>query len=504
MNATRHPKVWLVALASTGLVVAAVSCSSRSEPSRKRGAAPGTTDAAPGTADAARRSDSRPARQATPDRNPFPAEVRSLELRRSIAVRFAPAPGSKNLGTVARNTRVGYQQAVSGDGCDERWIEIEPRGWVCEGFLRTSTKRPSGVELPRLDRGQLVPGVFGKVITEGAVAYRRDGDALVVARVLDGSVTVRKYDEYEVVASPDAPASAPQPPPVGDAGPVAPAPGTPAPPGLYWGIGNHEYVAASSLREHEPSRFHGVRLGDDTGRALPLGFVLGANNPAHRVKSYSSATGGSVVHKLSARSAHPILEVARAGDKVTGYRIGEREWVRAAEMRTAELTAPPPRTEEQERWFDIDLDQQTLVAYEGSRPVYATLISSGAGRHRTPTGIYRIWVKFSETDMSGEMADDQSYSVATVPWTQYYAKDFALHTAYWHDGFGTRRSHGCVNLSPIDARFLYFWSWPDVPPGWSMAHGVVERPGSMVRVRSHSDPEPEFQGYAKRVDELRK
>jgi hypothetical protein len=85
----------------------------------------------------------------------------------------------------------------------------------------------------------------------------------------------------------------------------------------------------------------------------------------------------------------------------------------------------------------------------------------------------------------------------------FYAKDFALHTAYWHDRFGNTRSHGCVNLSPIDARTLYFWSDPQVPMGWSMAHGVFERPGSMVRIRNRDNPDPSFEGYARRVQEAR-
>jgi len=47
------------------------------------------------------------------------------------------------------------------------------------------------------------------------------------------------------------------------------------------------------------------------------------------------------------------------------------------------------------------------------------------------------------------------------------AKDLALHTTYWHDKLGTPRSHGCINLAPADARFLYFWSTPNVPVGWN-------------------------------------
>jgi len=106
--------------------------------------------------------------------------------------------------------------------------------------------------------------------------------------------------------------------------------------------------------------------------------------------------------------------------------------------------------------------------------------------------------------MKGLNGEDP-YSVATVPWTQFFSpeKGLALHTAYWHDGFGHARSHGCVNLAPRDARWLYFWSDPQVPPGWTMAAGVVEAPGSIVRIRSAADPTPELKGYAKKVAEAR-
>jgi hypothetical protein len=95
--------------------------------------------------------------------------------------------------------------------------------------------------------------------------------------------------------------------------------------------------------------------------------------------------------------------------------------------------------------------------------------------------------------------------VATVPWTQFYSpeRSLALHTAYWHDQFGVRRSRGCLNLAPRDARWLYFWSDPQVPPGWTSAIGVAEAPGSVVRVRTKEDPDPPVRGYAKQVVELR-
>jgi len=62
-----------------------------------------------------------------------------------------------------------------------------------------------------------------------------------------------------------------------------------------------------------------------------------------------------------------------------------------------------------------------------------------------------------------------NFELRDVPWIQYFAAGFALHGAYWHDVFGIPRSHGCVNLSPIDARLVFRWTDPPVPDNW---HGI--------------------------------
>jgi len=63
----------------------------------------------------------------------------------------------------------------------------------------------------------------------------------------------------------------------------------------------------------------------------------------------------------------------------------------------------------------------------------------------------------------------QNFELRDVPWIQYFAAGYALHGAYWHDVFGIPRSHGCVNLAPIDARLIFRWTDPPVPEGW---HGI--------------------------------
>jgi hypothetical protein len=216
-------------------------------------------------------------------------------------------------------------------------------------------------------------------------------------------------------------------------------------------------------------------------------------------------TGAGAMRQLGARALVPILEAQLGKDgKPAAYRIGDGEWMSPADLRVFTPSALPPTLASGERWIDVDLDAQILVAFEGDTAVYATMVSSGGKDTPTETGVYRMWLKESEADMKGLNGEDP-YSVATVPWTQFFSpeKELALHTAYWHDGFGHARSHGCVNLAPRDARWLYFWSDPQVPPGWTMAAGVVEAPGSIVRIRSAADPTPELKGYAKKVAEVR-
>jgi lipoprotein-anchoring transpeptidase ErfK/SrfK len=105
------------------------------------------------------------------------------------------------------------------------------------------------------------------------------------------------------------------------------------------------------------------------------------------------------------------------------------------------------------RWVDVDLGDQILTAYDGSAPIMTFLISSGTTAHPTLTGQFRIWVKLESTRMTGP-----GYDLEDVPYTMYFYEGYGLHGAYWHDNFGTPMSHGCVNLSPTDAEWLFHFA----------------------------------------------
>jgi len=454
----------------------------------------------------------------------FPEGTRSLELRRTVGVRLEPGDDAKRIGTIAIDTRVGWVRSAKARGCDRPWIEIRPRGWICGDYVEPSKKPPYGQEVPHLERGELVPGVYGKVTAPSSVTYMLDipekkkpakkpgKDAKKSATAMARADQRAGKRARPPEPLPDVPAGPPPPPRMIEDKPLVGSVNVRQYDEImvggrqYWKIAkkDNEYVLKQAITQHRPSWFGGTRLSDDTGLVLPIAFAW-PRFGAPQTWSTSNAAGVGQNRVISARTPLALLETAvnKAG-VATAYRIGPADWIAAPDVRVFQPVPPPPMLLPGERWIDVDVDDQILVAYEGDLPVYATLVTSGGQATPTETGVYRMWLKESEADMKGLNGEDP-YSVATVPWTQFFSpeKGLALHTAYWHDQFGTRRSHGCVNLAPRDARWLYFWSDPEVPPGWTMAAGMVEAPGSIVRIRTKDDPAPEAKGYAKKVLELR-
>ena len=106
-----------------------------------------------------------------------------------------------------------------------------------------------------------------------------------------------------------------------------------------------------------------------------------------------------------------------------------------------------------QRWIQIDLKTQRLTAWEGGKPVYAIVISSGKKSTPTLTGIFNIQSKQKSSRMKGE-----DYDVPDVPYAMYYQGNYAIHGAYWHRKFGTPISHGCVNIAPDHAKWLFQWA----------------------------------------------
>jgi lipoprotein-anchoring transpeptidase ErfK/SrfK len=236
----------------------------------------------------------------------------------------------------------------------------------------------------------------------------------------------------------------------------------------------------------EPPTFQGTPL--DQGHALPMAWMVSEFGARYVVSPQGRVTRTSRAPRLTMIQLADAAPINFAGRVF--YPTIDGGAVLATNVRRAALRAPPEGVAADERWIDVDLDEQVLVAYEGARAVYATLVSSGrrVGRNAperfdTPSGSFRIQSKHITTTMDGDTRADGAYSIEDVPWVMYFEGSYALHAAFWHQYFGWRMSHGCVNLSPPDARWVFFWSRPTLPDGWHGVNAGPERLGTRVELR---------------------
>lgn len=130
-----------------------------------------------------------------------------------------------------------------------------------------------------------------------------------------------------------------------------------------------------------------------------------------------------------------------------------------------------------ERWIRVDLGQQQVIAYEGQEPVRAFVVSTGLPSHPTVTGEFRIRMKVSEQTMSGD-----DYFLPGVKWVQYFYEDYGFHGTYWHEDFGIPKSHGCVNMTNVDAKWLFDWAGPVWDQETVWFRPTAENPGTLVLV----------------------
>lgn len=210
------------------------------------------------------------------------------------------------------------------------------------------------------------------------------------------------------------------------------------------------YVSTADIVLHRQAS----TLEGERAPPLPLAF-------AYRATTLRLEDGGVVA--LAKFSRFVALQVHSDRVAVEGGVLPRKD------VRVAWPRDPPEGLPDGGLWAHVDLTEQTLTAWEGATPVYATLVSAGTGAPSriTPPGLFPVWLKLRHGPMHGE-----DYSVEEVPLIQYFYKGTALHGVTWHDHFGQPRSHGCINLSLADARWLYDWAPPRVPEGW---HSVWPR-----------------------------
>jgi hypothetical protein len=392
-----------------------------------------------------------------------------------------PKKGARPIGYLRRGARFRASEEVSRQGCARGWFAIAGGGFVCAGEgVSVDSEPPAYADPPLLPMlSDALP--YRYVKTVGA-------DVPQFLRLPSPEEERAAQSAFHGLVLSDAGVPVVEPLPTELSGLVR----LRMQPGFYVSVdrelaspeGTRSFVRSvrgglvrkEALVDAKLPAGHGVALGES--HQLPLAFVYRAGAPSLRLDPVTGElvkAGG----ELPLHSAHSLTgtSIVKAGRRYFGTRAGL--FLRDSAVRVIDRVARPRQVPRSERWIRVDLDRQTLTAYEGETPVFATLVSSGLPEHATPTGIYRLHAKHISTTMADDLAADGPYSIEDVPWTMYFLGSYALHAAFWHDRFGQQRSHGCVNLAPRDARWLFFWTLPELP---SAFHGVMADVGEGTTV----------------------
>ncbi len=229
-------------------------------------------------------------------------------------------------------------------------------------------------------------------------------------------------------------------------------------------------VPTSKLKPARGSTFHGVDLRK--GWSLPLAFVAKPNAHAYDLSRLA-------LDKKDELAFHAPLQLTGRSKKIGDQRFVEIQngtWAKDTDLAIAVKPSQLPNfATGKKKWIDISILSQILVLYEGGKPVFATAVATGRdglgdpkSTFSTVRGTFKIRDKHVTTTMDSHESGNK-FELRDVPWVQYFEAGYAIHAAPWHDDYGKPRSHGCINLSPIDARRVFLWTDPPLPTDW---HGA--------------------------------
>ena len=498
---------------------------------------PPTTASMPSTtASASSAASTLASASASPAEPPKPPAPRLSTTHLWSRILERPSWSAATIGWVRAGSRIERAATKTEQpGCATGWYSVKPGGFVCDGAegVTTDLDDPAVAAAARYppDLASALP--YGYGTSESAPFYARIPTAAEMKQA-EGDVAAHLKEWAARSDGPDATSRPPR-----TALPLAAVPeflrdhaqapsllerslGKQLTAGSAWSTMGLAFVAefeaegrdwyltteqllvpADRMRAVRLSDFHGIELAKpgEVGEHLPIAWVR-----AHEPVKVLRLEGDRVVDAELTLPFRSHVAIADAALTLKGQRYleltapptswpKERWLVQASDVTRVDAEgAVPSGVGANDAWVDVSLRDQTLVYYEGTHPTFATLISSGFGAdHGTPMGLWRIYAKHvsSRMERAGKPVEkpgdtyDPPYRLDDVPWVQYYSGPYALHTSYWHDEFGQPHSHGCINLSPVDARTIFERTTPSVPSGW---HGVVAGyagagAGTWVRIR---------------------
>jgi lipoprotein-anchoring transpeptidase ErfK/SrfK len=425
-----------------------------------------------------------------PEPEPVASDIKVLEVAKleegEAQVLARPYYGAPMIGTVVPGTRIavrGETISKSSHYChSKRWLAMQPFGWLCADFGKPTTEPPTADPVLKIVPGERVPYKYVMVGSTEPLPMWTNLDALK-----DGAEPERQLQKNDSIAVEKTVRHEGQTYYQSAEGKILPVKGT-------------------YSMEHT-SQWHGIII--DEKMHLPFGWIL-----PDTVKLQASPEQPAAVGTLPRRTRVDILaEQTIKGKRYLQIRLAPPPtspfplateplpepvtppapaapppakkgtakaaplppplpaadatfWVPSWAVNEVRRIPRPPGTGDNPQWFDADLGEQVLVLYQNDRPIYATLISSGRN-NATPLGNYPVWARVAAITMKSQPYDDKPYFVNMVPWSTFFQAHNAIHGAYWHDRFGAVKSHGCINVAPLDARYVFESLQPGLPPGWT-------------------------------------
>ncbi len=206
----------------------------------------------------------------------------------------------------------------------------------------------------------------------------------------------------------------------------------------------------------------------------PPGFWAEVSVPIAEARSRPTAP--SIAWRLYYQTVYRVIAAAQDDTGEWWYRIQDGltwspgPYVPAWSMRriTPEDLAPISPGHPN-KWINIDLRSQMLTCYEDEQAVFATRVASGASKTPTPYGEFRVLYKRHTRRMMGE-----DYDLSGVPFPVYFTRSaVAIHGTYWHNNYGFRSSHGCVNVPSSAAKWIFRWVEPEAPYAEETVHAAA-------------------------------
>jgi hypothetical protein len=200
------------------------------------------------------------------------------------------------------------------------------------------------------------------------------------------------------------------------------------------------------------------------------GIIDGGGNPRLYysqvvwIDQIRTGDSGNILYRFNEDGATP--------EEGHGWGYGDIFWVDGAALRQVsdeEMAPISPDVDPNDKLVVINLTYQTLTCMEKNQEVYFCRVSSGGkwdaygngvDAWSTPPGEYWPWRKTISIHMAGGTVSG-GWDTPAVSWSVFFKGDgVAIHSAFWHNDFGTPRSHGCVNCRPEDAKWIFRWMSP--------------------------------------------